>query len=244
MSAMRGRKKQNSVPVEPEEIIVTGQPDVEVHESSEPMQRILADANETVKADEVVEKINSGRICFLLKEQPHSIRVPKGHEQLLSQQIYSKEFFRLVKEGIPSVSQVNVRDFLPEELVADYNRKVARIEKGYYEPELWDKEDFELPDPAPITPNQVAAAKLRLALDMMTVTPGTIMLLQNTAETLAQQKQNLYLTWVGFEKEENGQWVRAVPTFEEFLELPDSIISFLIRKRAELTQEDFDFLSG
>jgi len=220
------------------------QTDETVVESPRPADQVISDTEEK-RLEAVLERINSGRILFEMKGETYSIRLPNGVETWQAQQVYAREFFKLVKDGVPSIAQIDIESILLPFQREEYEKKSALIEKGYYDYEkYYDVPDFELPEPEPVDQARISGAKLRLTLDILTRSPSTIMFLNNTAENLAQQRQTQYLTWVGLEKQENGKWVKAYQTFEEFMQLPDLLIEFFVSQRNELTSVDINFLSG
>lgn len=195
--------------------------------------------------DSALAQINEGRLSFEFQGSVYAVRWPTGTEVAASQVRYARIFHKLVREGIPAVSQLDMQAILTPAMWEEFDSRTKLIEAGYYDWEEMEKlRDYERPEPPEqVDTGQVAGAKIRLITSTLTSNPATIMFISNTAETLAQQDQNQFLTWCGLEKEQQGKWERAYPTFEDFMAINDTAIDFLVSKRDELLRFDFDFLS-
>jgi hypothetical protein len=195
--------------------------------------------------DAVLSHINEGRLVFEFQGSPYALRWPTGTEVALAQRRYAKSFHALVREGVPAVSQLDMQAILTPSMWAEFDARTKLIENGWYDWEEMEKlRDYERPEAAAVDTGSIAAAKIRLITSTLTSNPATIMFISNTAETLAQQDQNQFLTWCCLEKEQEGTWNQAYTSFEEFMALNDTAIDFLTARRDELARFDFDFLSG
>lgn len=194
---------------------------------------------------QALQRINHGCLIFEFHGKIHRVRWPKGNESLIAQRKYSVTFYQCSQEGVPSLAQLDMEKILPLEQWERFQQRDRLIQAGLYDYEAAEKlEDWEREVPAEIDNVQVAAAKIRLNYATLLGSPSTVLYLNNTAETMAQNVQNFYLTWAVTETQNKYEkWVRPWSTYEEFMEEPEPVVEFFNTKREELMSEEFDFLS-